>query len=382
MKIGQLLWLGLFLATSCGTVRPYYSEGYNPAERSRDDGPSYTVYLVGDAGDLHEGDTMISDIRNRLAEDPDHTTLSFLGDNIYHHGLPSEDDPDREEKEKILLNQMKIGRNPDVKTFFIPGNHDWDDAGEDGLIAVRRQEKMVESYLNDGNSFLPDNGCPGPATFLLADDLLLVAIDTQWWLHKYDIARADGDGCAVSTREEFALELQSVIEDNRGRRIILAGHHPVHTNGEHGGYFGWQDHIFPLLNVEHYLYLPLPVIGSIYPLSRKAGVSRQDTPSKKFVTFSALMDSLFQLHPYMLYVSGHDHNLQYFGQGSIKQVVSGAGSKVNYARRGKGADFVYQGRGYSRMSYYENGEMWLEFFAKVKDDKYESIYLRRVVEGE
>src|SRR5436309_11924013 len=31
----------------------------------------------------------------------------------------------------------------------------------------------------------------------------------------------------------------------------------------HGGHFGWQDHIFPLRNIKPWLWIPLPLIGSV-----------------------------------------------------------------------------------------------------------------------
>jgi hypothetical protein len=37
------------------------------------------------------------------------------------------------------------------------------------------------------------------------------------------------------------------------------------SNGIHGGYFGIKQHIFPFTDMKKKLYIPLPVIGSIYP---------------------------------------------------------------------------------------------------------------------
>jgi hypothetical protein len=207
---------------------------------------------------------------------------------------------------------------------------------------------------------LPDDGCPGPASVALSDDLTLLLIDSQWWLHQYDIPM--GGTCGVESRSDFAEKLHAMVETNKDRHVLLVGHHPVRSNGEHGGYFGIGDHIFPLVNLNKYLYLPLPVIGSIYPIVRSTGVSRQDIPNDHFQTYAMMIDSLFQKHNSLIYASGHDHNIQYIQDDKVRQIVSGSGSKVNYVSKGKGSIFVYQERGYGRLIYYASDEIWLEFY--------------------
>jgi len=115
------------------------------------------------------------------------------------------------------------------------------------------------------------------------------------------------------------------------------------------------------------------VIGSIYPIARSSGVSRQDTPNKVFNTYFSVIDSAFSFHPRMVYASGHDHNLQYLEDGGIRQIVSGSGSKENYVSKGRNAIFTYQKRGFSRLLYYPE-QVWLEFIAM--EDGIERIVFR------
>ncbi|MEJ2005987.1 MAG: metallophosphoesterase, partial [Cyclobacteriaceae bacterium] len=335
-----------------------------------------TVYLIGDAGDISSDDPLIPLVNRRLNEHSEtNNALIFLGDNIYHNGLPAGNDPDRSEKEKIIINQMDIASGYQGNVFFIPGNHDWDDAGEEGLTAVRREEEFVEDYLGKGNSFHPDNGCPGPVAVNLGEDLLLILIDSQWWLHKHEIPQ--GEDCSPGSKEAFTSNLVDLVQSNSERNILLAGHHPVLSNGEHGGRFGIKDHIFPLTNVRNYLYIPLPVIGSIYPIARSAGVSRQDTPNKVFKTYSAVIDSVSKIHDRLLYASGHDHNLQYIEKNNVRQIVSGSGSKVKYVSKGRGADFVYQERGYACIRYYANQQVWIDYVAVTDEITGGSVIFRK-----
>jgi UDP-2,3-diacylglucosamine pyrophosphatase LpxH len=51
-------------------------------------------------------------------------------------------------------------RSKGAPVYFIPGNHDWDRMGTDGLQKI----KLQWQYLNDQNDSLlkmvPANGCP------------------------------------------------------------------------------------------------------------------------------------------------------------------------------------------------------------------------------
>ncbi|MCA6074863.1 hypothetical protein [Fulvivirga sedimenti] len=356
----------LLSLSACNTVKPYYAKQEKewqtrPLPESE---PDHVVYLIGDAGDLQAEDPIGTILTTQLATHPDGaSSLIFLGDNIYHYGLPLPDAPDRKEKEEIIENQMKLADGYSGNTFFIPGNHDWNKSKEGGLSAIRREENYVEAHFGGQNVFRPDNGCPGPVELQLTDSLVLVIIDSEWWLHKYETGLGIKDGCSVDSREQFVEQLYAALESNSEREVLLVAHHPVVTNGVHGGHFGFLDHLFPLRNVRNYLYVPLPVIGSIYPVARMSGVSRQDTPNKVFKSYKAIIDTAFTKHPRLIYASGHEHNLQMIEKDNIRQIISGAGSKLNYAASGHKANFVHQNRGYSRMLYYASSEIWVEFVA-------------------
>ncbi|MDA0714236.1 MAG: hypothetical protein O2867_09045 [Bacteroidetes bacterium] len=58
--------------------------------------------------------------------------------------------------------------------------------------------------------------------------------------------------------------------------MVVVGHHPLKSNGEHGGRFTLKDHIFPLTAKFPNAYIPLPGLGSIYPLYRSMLGDKQD----------------------------------------------------------------------------------------------------------
>ncbi|MEJ7822119.1 MAG: metallophosphoesterase family protein [Chitinophagaceae bacterium] len=93
------------------------------------------IILIGDAGEFTNGkQPVINGIKTALALDAK-TTIVYLGDNIYHNGLPDETSSDYPLKRAVLDSQIQIADNTKAKVYFIPGNHDWNYGDPGGLAA-------------------------------------------------------------------------------------------------------------------------------------------------------------------------------------------------------------------------------------------------------
>ena len=155
-------------------------------------------------------------------------------------------------------------KNFDGHKFFIPGNHDWRQGRSNGVEWVQRQEDYIENALDSMDVFLPSDGCPGPIEVPLTDKIVMVILDTQWFLNKGD--RPDRSiSCGAKNGEEAFILLRDILLRNKNKKVIVATHHPMYSKGPHGGVFTFKDHLFPLTNLKPNLYIPLPIIGSIYP---------------------------------------------------------------------------------------------------------------------
>ncbi len=84
--------------------------------------------------------------------------------------------------------------------------------------------------------------------------------------------------CDQKTEDEVLSELADIAARNPGKLLVSAAHHPLRSHGIHGGYYKLKQHIFPLTDARPFLYLPLPVIGSVYPLVRGVFGTREDLP--------------------------------------------------------------------------------------------------------
>src|SRR5690606_6501862 len=121
-------------------------------------------------------------------------------------------------------------------------------------------------------------------------------------------------------------------------------------------------HLFPLEEISRGLYIPLPVLGSIYPLYRKFLGHLQDTPHPVNKAFSQALQRIMRHYPGSLYVAGHEHALQYIVKDSTHFIVSGSVSKTEYVREKGYAVFAKDLLGFSRVSILANGAMIVAFF--------------------
>ncbi|MEM9052704.1 MAG: BamA/TamA family outer membrane protein [Bacteroidota bacterium] len=382
----RALFILLFLAglAACDTTKDLVSSNYSLPELDVNSPLEHKMFLIGDAGvpDTNRTDPNLLLLKQKMDEVDDAlSSVVFLGDNIYPSGLHKKKHSMRAEDEAHINAQLDILEDYDGKIVFIPGNHDWKEGKGEGDKFIKRQEKYIEKYLDKGNTFLPDGGCPGPVEIRLSERLTWVIIDTQWWLHEEDKSRGDQDDCDVYDEAEFIQQVEDVLKKNRNNQVIISGHHPLYSNGNHGGYYPIDDHIFPLKKLNKNLYIPLPGVGSIYPLYRSLIGDIQDIPHYKYTGLVDELTGLFDGYDGIIYTSGHEHNLQYQQHGTAHYVISGSGSKRSYVR--KNSDLIYGkgDKGFATLSYFENGEVWLEFFSPNSENPHRPTFREQLVSG-
>ncbi|MBK8501152.1 MAG: BamA/TamA family outer membrane protein [Saprospiraceae bacterium] len=125
------------------------------------------------------------------------------------------------------------------------------------------------------------------------------------------------------------------------------------------------------------MYLPLP--GFIYTGYRKYFGNIQDLAHPEYKRFRETLIDLFKDYPNVIYAAGHEHNLQYFEKDSLHHIISGGGGEGTYIARKKGkTDFAYQSLGFSKLSFYSNGNVWMEFISPDSTQKGKVVYTRKL----
>jgi Omp85 superfamily domain/Calcineurin-like phosphoesterase len=322
--------------------------------------PVYRLYLIGDAG-KPGGNPTLELLKLKLQRESIQNGVIFLGDNIYNNGMPPKNDAHRPEAEAIIDSQIDVVKGFGGDIFFIPGNHDWDGGKKRGWQYIKEQELYIENALDSADVFFPSNGCPGPIEIELTENLILVILDTQYFLQKGD-KPGRSSSCGAKTAEEAFMQLHDILERNVHKKVIVASHHPIYTKGMHGGVVTAKDHLFPLTKLSPNLWIPLPIIGSIFPVYRQTLGSVQDQANLQHKSMVNTINDLLVTHKNLVHVSGHEHALQYLAKDNVNYVVSGAGSKQNTTvKQKRPSKFAGNYHGFGYIDYYADGKVWLTF---------------------
>lgn len=343
----------------------------------------YSLYALGDAGEQNDQATAVLDALKKETATSSHPGMViFLGDNIYPAGLAaSPETKERKYGETVLQNQINALEKYNGEIIFIPGNHDWNEFKAGGLEAIKREGEFLQSFGLTDVSLKPTDGCGGPFVKELTRNAVLIIIDSQWWIQDWDKEPKINEGCAIKSRETMIARLKELFEQYHDRQILLAMHHPLESRGPHGGFFSFRDHVFPLSKVVDWLYIPLPVIGSIYPWSRQIFGHPQDENGKAYkeMTTALLRAAKGQE---VIFLSGHDHNLQYLQLPDAEILVSGSGSKQNPLANGDELRYGHKAAGFMRLDFYSKGEIELNVFeVDVKEKSIQIVYKARLRES-
>ncbi len=177
----------------------------------------------------------------------DRQVLVFLG-NFYD-----------EDEDKILEN---LGALLDTyaKVYLIPGKKEWDELGA-------KKIKKFEDKINDRfdtDIIIPDNGCGELETKDLEDDVVIGAIDSEWYLRDWTRDVSINEGCEIKNREQFWKFFEDDMGGLKEKLVLLFVFHPMLRYDEKGGHNPLEDHLFPLAEYIPGAYIPLPLIGTIF----------------------------------------------------------------------------------------------------------------------
>lgn len=297
----------------------------------------HTIFFIGDVGESEIVDSNIEMLKRQMNEVGKKGTVVFLGNTISKEYSEEEiEDIDAGDPGLVkLLNSIKDFKG---ELIFIPGEKEWNQGRRKGWEALTNMEIFVEDYLDRGDVFQPSGGCPGPVEIELTDEVVLLIVDSQWWLHLGDKPEAE---CGLESTSDFLILLNDAIQRNKNKKIVFATHHPIYSAGKHGGNFAF----------------PGPV-----ELYRKLFGTSQDFAYPFYKQMRYMARKVGQGYDGLITVSAHDNSLQFAKKDGSFFVVSGSGSMCDYVSQKK-MDVAIREIGFSKISFYSNDEVWLEFWS-------------------
>src|SRR5690606_21471638 len=188
-----------------------------------------------------------------------------------------------------------------------------------------------------------------------------IVMDTEWWLYPGKKPGIESS-CDCKTEDEVLSAISDIVALNPGKLIVFAAHHPLRSYGIHGGYYTFKQHLFPLTDAKPSLYLPLPVIGSVYPLVRGVFGTREDLPHPLYRKMVQGIEEAIPAGTPVVFVSGHDHTLQLIKDLDRHYIVSGSGAKDNRVKQGKLSLFASRRNGFSVIEVLTDGTVRVNFY--------------------
>ncbi|MFD2827834.1 hypothetical protein ACFSYG_15245 [Leeuwenhoekiella polynyae] len=353
------LVLTLLFLYSCASKRTQYRDQKHILNQINSDTSNYrSVFLLGNLGSGKNGPNnaliqAFDSLQNKIAKKDDY--LMILGDNVYANKLT------KDNNEQQLKHIVQLVKDFKGKTLIIPGENDWNDEGLKGLENI---EDYIEEKMGKDNHFQPENGCP-IETITVDKETEIIIIDSQWYIEDWSKHEGFNDKCAIKTRKQFLTLLKDEARKARHKNVLLVMHHPLFSNGIYGGEMSTRAFYRPSLENAY-----VPIAGFLWGFARtQGGISKQDQ-------FNPLMNELMSEIktmaiglPRLFVLSAHERSMQYIENGNIRQIISGTGSKTEYARLGKDGLFASVKPGFSELRLFEDGSSTVHFYSLDKNNR-------------
>ncbi len=372
--------LTFFLLTSCANYKLNIAKDIELETVSSESGAIvHSIYLIGDSGNAKARKDSLPTLqllKRHLKKAGKNSSVIFLGDNIYPNGMAPKWAIEERAKDELRLDaQLDILKNYQGQPYFVAGNHDWAKWGLDG---VHRQEKYIEKKLDRGNVFVPNAGCGDPKEIEVNENLTILAIDSQWFLQDWEGETEINNGCEVRSRFTFMKWFEEALKSNRNKNVVIAMHHPLYSNGPHGGGTTLKQHIFPLTQLYDNFYLPLPGIGTIGAFLRSTIGLKQDISHPNYKELKKGLLAGANKNGNFIFAAGHEHGQQYFEKDGHSFIVTGAGSKKEPTSLKDGAQFTYGQYGFTQLDFYEDGSVYMKCWAAYKNKPGKIAFEKRI----
>ena len=288
-----------------------------------------SLYITSNTGSLKSGElTVLQKIA--AANDGDEESVLLLLGNTFPNRI-NFNKPEDKAKQEVLNKQFEAINSFSGKVIVIPGKTEW---GYRGFKGVDKLEKVIQEKSKA--KFWPNDGCPFKKEEL-NDQVDLIIVDSQWFLKDRNSYPYINEECEVNSELAFFAMFQELIKKSQDKIKLVALHHPVYTNTKHG------------------------------LISNTAGFDVQDFENPQYRKLRNRLTTIARQSENVVFISGHDKNLQYVNPKGVPQIISGASGNTEAVKKPYKVGFTSDEQGYVRMDIYENDQIKVNFYTAGKE---------------
>lgn len=313
---------------------------------------AHRIFVVGNFVDITDHALFQKNLKNLFAQSDQPFTLILNGDLVNRKmGEANNDDL------LVPLRQLMdlVEQHPKGSMLMIAGDRDWNSSKKGGQKSIENLEKRLKKYSKSKAykriNWVTKDGCPGPKAIEINENLTIIGMDSQWWNHPYDKPRPSDAACTAATPEKFAEELEELILENKGKNILLVGHHPFYSLGNYGGHFSLGTYL-----------MPVPLIGSFKTAFSKNVGGINDISNERLTKYVERLNNLFYEHDNLIFAAGHEKNQQIIRQHKNYLLNSGAPMKGRFAAEDSDTWLSENEAGLLELTYLNSGEIRAGFW--------------------
>ena len=237
------------------------------------------------------------------------------------------------------------------KIMFVPGDVEWNHGIHKGWKKVLAIEKYLEKKVGKGKAIFPQGACLGPETVDVGKNLRIITINSQWFVQQDNRPEEEDAACDLLNEVEFWDELDDALGDADNRNIVVAMHHPALSYGRYAGYKQGKQHFSP------------PIIGSFLAAYHQNIGNSKDLNNAKLKNFRNQVLKEAKKNRGLLFVTGHEYDLQILEKSDNYHINSGAFAKARNVGRGKKTIYRQNETGFAKLIFKNNGEVSVQTYA-------------------
>ena len=295
--------------------------------------PELLFYVLGCAGDGHEGQKKVANLMNKISitQGKKPKFIIFLGDNFYNNGVTSPTDQAFADKFYSVYQRAEYDGIRGIPCFFIAGNHDhriYKYGGDRGwTIDFKLIESQIKHTFYSEEKEDPEKiklynenildlsalqawNMPRRFYSLTIDDCEFYFYDTNTYVRDYLASLKNKDH---PDQNNQAIWLEHTAKKNAAKKFLF-GHHPRYTIGKR--FFESDAKLF----ITDADILELKELGIEGNYNQILNTILEKQGLKFDITFAA-----------------HDHSMSYYVSDNLCQVIAGGGggelqSRENYSQ--------------------------------------------------